>query len=805
MSWRRSVAAWAGPALIVVLVLFALRGFVLEARLTNEHSDLLSFWLPRWTHLGRSIAAGQLPVWNPFEMLGYRFAADPQGGWLYAPPMLLFSTLSPSVAMRAILVGNPLLASLGLYAFLRIEGIGRLAATAGGVSLAAMMTTSETVLSMPFAGSLAWTSVTLIGAAGFRRATRWSRRLAWLGLGAFGWSQVASAHLSHGLVMCTVLVGTYLLAHAILDARGGRVQGRVAAARVALFVVALPLASLAIIVPRADLIGSSALREGYTALEGGGIPTVEVGDRALQTNGVWAAWPLALSSAPGAYAGAAVLLALPLALRTRQRRALLWGAGAAFLVVYDLMLDAVVTGRTGELIASLPFGDTLIHNPGRLRFTALFVAPILAAVGIQGLRDEPLSPRRLAPWLAAGVALWLVLPLVAGGTPVHWILFAVAAVPAVIALVAWSRSARWAPVLLVAFLALEVVASSLVSSRYTGFTMFLGLEGGSSPNAVPQPLRAPEIDLDAFLAPTAFVPLLGADRYLTWAPPAAWYQRGYLAAQEPSDWPALALQRGTLFERRDVLGYNPVQMARYWTWIRVANDLPLFYNATSIQLPTRRDVDLMGVRFLIVPEGVPSPVPGRVTATADGYDLVEVDDPPPMASVLADWVWVKSTDDAFTAVRWEGFAPQQLAMVEGRPGIQRQQGGQPGEATYREVSPTEVHVEVVAPAPSIVLIRNSYDEGWSATVDGEPAPVLPTDGFLQGVPVRAGTHEIRLVYHDRAVELGLWLGAAVWAALLAAFLIVLRTERRRSGRPESEVDPGPGDLHGGDEPAPAVV
>ena len=57
-------------------------------------------------------------------MAGYRFAADPQSGWLYAPPMLLFSTLSPGLALRSFIVFNPLLAGLGLFAFLRMESIG---------------------------------------------------------------------------------------------------------------------------------------------------------------------------------------------------------------------------------------------------------------------------------------------------------------------------------------------------------------------------------------------------------------------------------------------------------------------------------------------------------------------------------------------------------------------------------------------------------------------------------------------------------------------------------------------------------
>jgi hypothetical protein len=788
MSWRRVVAACAGPALIAAFVLFALRGFAFGSRLTNEHPDLLAFWLPRWAFLGRSLAAWHVPVWNPYEMLGYRFAADPQSGWLYAPPMVLFSMLGPGTAIRMMILLNPLLAGLGLYGFLRIEGLSRPVTTAAGLSMAAMMATSEIAISLPFAGFLAWTTVTLMGAAGYVRATRWSGRLAWLALAGFGWSQVASAHLAHGLVMCSLLVVGFLVAKSVSAVREGSHTPWKAALLVVLPLLVLPAASLAVLVPRFDLIATSSLGSGYGSLGEGIAQVAKVGRSPLQTNGVWAGWPLALGASPGAYAGAAILLAIPLALRARRWRALVWAFGLVFVVCYDLMLDAVVTGRTGDLIARLPYGDTVLHNPGRLRYIIVLVAPVLGAIGIQGLRDDPLPLHRILPWLAGGAALWVGLPLLAGGDPSHWRLLALAMVPAVVALVALSRSRRWAPALLVTVLGFEVVASAVLAGHYTGDTLLLGLEGGRFPNVVPQPLRAPDVDLTSFLRRTELVDRIDGNRYLTWAPPAAAYEKGYLFAQEPIDWPALTMERGTLFAIRDVLGYNPVQLARYWTWIRAANRLPLFYNASSIQLPTRRDVDLMGVRYLVVPQGVSSPVRGRVVGSADGYDLVEVNDPPPMASVVPDWNTVDDAAHAFLAIGFPGFDPSRLVTVEGRPGLQREQAAAAGTAAYDETSATDVRITVEAKAPSIVLIRNSYDDGWSATVDGQTAPLLPADGFLQGVPVSKGDHEVLVTYRDGAVTLGLRLSALVWLMLAALIGVSAVVDRRRSGR-DSVVSP----------------
>src|SRR5262245_29013820 len=123
----RLLSAAAGPALIIGSVLLALRGIAFLPRLTDQHPDILSFWLPRSCMLGRALAQGHVPLWNPFEMAGTWFAADPQSGWLS------LSTMGTSVAfgcgggLRALIVLNPIMAGLGLLWFLRKVGRGRLA------------------------------------------------------------------------------------------------------------------------------------------------------------------------------------------------------------------------------------------------------------------------------------------------------------------------------------------------------------------------------------------------------------------------------------------------------------------------------------------------------------------------------------------------------------------------------------------------------------------------------------------------------------------------------------------------------
>jgi hypothetical protein len=795
---RHTLAALAGPALIVVSVLVALRGFAFGNLLSNQHSDILSFWLPRSCLMGRSLSAGDVPLWNPFEMAGTPFAADSQSGWLALPTMLLSWAFGCGGGLRALIVLQPIMAGLGTYWFLRRERLGRPAATAGGLSFAMTMAASTVAISMPFAGFLAWTPFVLVGASGYLSAERVSRRLLWLALAALAWGQVATSHMSHGLVMCTALTFAYVAARSVADVVAGRRRWTAALGWAAGFFAFLPLANLAILVPRFALISRSSLRAGYGALEGTLARAAGIqGRRPIPDTGIWSGWPFALASTPGAYLGAAILLLVPMAFRDRRRRPLVLAFALAGAVGYFATVTLFVgNALLRDLVLRLPFGDVYLHNPGRLRYLAMLVLPVLGAIGLQGLLERLPSFREALWWIGGAAALWIGVPLALDADPARFVVVSLGAVALVIAVRLVLRGRRWAPAALVGLLAVELLAGAAWSSTYRGGTVYLGLEGTDHPALVHGPLRWPEVPLDTYLEPGPIAQHLrqaGGDdgRYLAWVPPAAYFNKGYLFTQDREDWPALLLGRAIVFGLRDVLGYSPIQLPRYWSFIQATNRLPVFYNAAILQVPEMEDLRLLGVRYLVVHEGQPLPpdVTGEVVASERGYELLELDGWQPRASVVPTWRRVASGVPAFEAVLERGFDPAAEAVVEGDPGIAPAPSGltTSGTATYREVRPDDVRIQVETPADAIVVVRNAWDRGWSATVDGAPAPVLRADYLLQGVPVTAGSHQIRLTYHEPAIGRGLALSALVWAGWLGLWIWALARERRaRGGRAERE-------------------
>jgi hypothetical protein len=297
------------------------------------------------------------------------------------------------------------------------------------------------------------------------------------------------------------------------------------------------------------------------------------------------------------------------------------------------------------------------------------------------------------------------------------------------------------------------------------------------------------VSTDAYLTPGRIAQYLAdhRGRYDTWVLPAAVFQKAYLFTQDEHYWPALENGRGLLFNLDDALGYSPIQLARYWSFIRATNprELPLFYNASVLSDPSIEDARLMNIRYLITSSATPPPFPATRIMSEGAFTLYEVQGWQRRASVVPDWTEVADGSEALARVLESGFNPGREAVVEGTTGISPTAGAPPGTAEYTEISPEDVRVQAHSDVPGIVVIRNAWDEGWSATVDGRPAPVLLTDFFVQGVPVPAGTHDVRLVYTDPNIGRGI-AGSAVaiglWLLALAGTLVAGIIRRRRAAK-----------------------
>jgi hypothetical protein len=87
----------------------------------------------------------------------------------------------------------------------------------------------------------------------------------------------------------------------------------------------------------------------------------------------------------------------------------------------------------------------------------------------------------------------------------------------------------------------------------------------------------------------------------------------------------------------------------------------------------------------------------------------------------------------------------------------------PGSAFYARDSSGAITVETRAPTPTRLRILESWDAGWSATVDGKPASVdrgTGRDGSFMRVALPAGDHVVALAFHTPGATAGLLLSLA---------------------------------------------
>jgi uncharacterized membrane protein YfhO len=94
-----------------------------------------------------------------------------------------------------------------------------------------------------------------------------------------------------------------------------------------------------------------------------------------------------------------------------------------------------------------------------------------------------------------------------------------------------------------------------------------------------------------------------------------------------------------------------------------------------------------------------------------------------------------------------------------------------GAVRERERRMDRLAVDVDMSAPGWLVLVEAWEPGWSAHVDGTPAPVLRANGLFRAVAVPVGRHRVDLTYQPPALRAGLALttAAVVAGAAVAAW------------------------------------
>jgi hypothetical protein len=729
--------------------------------------DIAHWGFPARAFVRASLMRGELPVWNPYQGLGFPVFGDPLYGVFY-PPNWLY-----------LLVGPQWVASMFNWQCFAHLVWG----TAGVCWLARRLGASSKAIMV---AGLAW------GLSGYT-TSQWSSGLLLLADAWIPWAAVGHVALldslraggpswRRGLLQATVptllavLLGEVFLAcigagfgllfALLLDrverkANSALARPRPAWLATSLAAVSLAMAAGAVVLVPARTVMDSSERAGALSRVAAEIcslhPLRLVEMVAPQSMGdAYGDYPAAsvvgeakLDGLPLSYSlymGASVVV-LALAAFGRRRRL---AATLAGLLGFALLLSMGKHTPVHAVFRRLVFPLSYMRYPEKYAVLVVLLLALLAALGT----ERVLSTSRL-PWRRGLLLIVLVFGfglLARLALPAAWAHYAWhgAWVGALSALAAWTlqrlalSNARLAGALFVMLVAVDLATASWPLQAFGGRAI-----ASSVPPAARLVLHETRTEL---APPRIYRSNQVTDATNRWLPPAS------APDIEPRLLATLITNTANAWGIATLPGYDAAVP-------RVIDDV--WKAGLSVGQSALR---LLGASYTILPVSEPKVLgsAGRSVPPADerpGLDPVM--DPLPGARLyrvprtLPRVYWARHAEilpDAQALARlyepdvvmgnsvW--LAPDNASTALGTP------PGRGGECHLTSFRNARLSADCTGPSPGVVVFVEQYARGWQATIDGQRAPILRANLLMRALSVSPGRHHIELWYVPPGLDTG---------------------------------------------------
>ena len=736
------------------------------------HRDTALWVFPARWFVRQSLRAGELPAWNPYQGLGFPLLADPQYGVFYPPHWLFLLVPDGLVAHLAswLSLAHLIWGGVGMLLLARRLGAGPVGAAVAGLSWALSGHTTSAWAIGPLLLGEAWIPWV---ARGFLISARREGRAP---SAAAVWPMALSLLVGEPFMSAMAL----FFALVVVLAAGTRNRPP----RVALLVTARSGLAWGIAVliaavswlPSVRMLGSTERAQEFSreaaelyshhplrllemvAPGALGDPTGTYPAGSIVGEPGAAGAPLFFSSYLGVVALAFVLFGL------RRRRLPGVLAASALLALF------VAFGKHSpvhEIWRRILFPFAHMHSPEK--YVVLVVAPLslLAGLGATSLlaEDKPRLRRLVA--FAGGLAAFAALAGVflpealigdARGACLRGLVLLGLLCGLVFALRHFSRKESIAKIVVLAIVGLLVLDLGLPAHRIAGFgsartlmtvppAASAVLDDNRGNPAPPRLYRMPNLEANAD-------PL---------GPDATWRDSQERAIR------CLTLNTLNVFGLAVMPGYAsaiPDLLSRLGP--RTYESLGRSLKLLAMPYVLASDAEVGDIERVVVAKVIAHPLPHGSLLRADGV-LPRVYLPNQIRSVRPDEAAQHLSDEAVVSGR------EVVLLTAGQPMLTPTiEANQTHGCHLVSFSNTRVVAECATPAPNLAVFVEQYDPGWSATVDGTPAPVLAANLVMRAVPIPAGTHRIELSYRSPGLRLALALSTL-------GLLVFVLTARKRSG------------------------
>ncbi len=752
------------PEVLIILFLLALPFLFFWMQVTPHPADRATFrqgdfngqYYPLHAFATRELAAGRLPLWNPYLYGGQPALADIQSGVFYPPNLLTIPLLAGGdytlFVLELQVIAHFSLASLFTYLFVRYKTKSRFAAlvsalvfTYGGYLTSfpvQQVTTLEVGVWLPLIllfleKSIAASSKTT------EVVTTSSRRQPGRGemgdsLRSYLFSRISFLDSQRWFVVAGLALGVSILAghpqtslyvfYACLAYLLFRFVQEGLPFTSWLFhflvfsLVGLGLAAIQL-VPTLEFIRYSTRAElSYRAVSWG-LPLEEL--VALVYPGYLGGSPQYVGILPMILVAAAILFG------RRQGDRFFWvGLG----LVSILLSFGSNTFLFNVFYLLLP-GFGLVRNQERVIYLFSFSAAVLAGYGALLLvRPLPRTVRRgfraFYRWLGriGWVALALTAPLYYG-----WVKFSGNEVNLFDAALSHHVFALFLLALCLMLIALRLTrgARRFWLMALTVFIILLNLFSVNwRYNLKPVP-------------PESRYPLTGLIEFLAGTPAARGEGRLSSAGLFHS-----GASAGAVYKLEDITGNSPLHLASFQEFGAQVDEWRRWQLLNVTHVLDKRELDSEGLRRVY---------------EEDEIKVYEITYPMPRVWVAHGARVAGSDEETWAILNGPDFDLERAVVLARPPDIALPAGEMKAEGSSARVVerlPHRLVVEVEAGANGFLVLSEMYYPGWRARVDGHDAPLYRADYLLRAVPVEAGQRQVEVYYDPWSFKVGLGLTVA---------------------------------------------
>jgi hypothetical protein len=176
--------------------------------------------------------------------------------------------------------------------------------------------------------------------------------------------------------------------------------------------------------------------------------------------------------------------------------------------------------------------------------------------------------------------------------------------------------------------------------------------------------------------------------------------------------------------------------------------------------------------------------PGEAAPLPHGQVLLHaIPGPRPEVSCVTRLARFGTDAEWLDAVSRLGAGSRDAALLDHSAAPEVPESPSPCDVSAVSVGPARLSSEIDAHGPrrSLLAVNRTWDEWWSARLDGTPIEILRADVNLMAVVIPPGRHSLTVVYRDRTLARSIRLSLATLALWLTAAIAAALKVRHRSG------------------------